>query len=730
MSCKHPFLVGDNMDKENMTEETKYSEEFQKIYENMVDIMSANDYRPMKFKELCYLYDITTAEAKDEFLNFINNLCDEVKLIKTKNNRYMLPPKNVLTGIYSSTRKGFGFVTVEGYDDDFFVSAKDSLNAFHGDKVLVTVLKGARGPRAEAKVVRILSRNTSELIGVYQQCEGYGFVIPNNKKIADDIFIPKGASMGAVTGSVVVVDLKTFGDEKKSPEGIVTQVIGHIDDPGTDILQVVRSYNIPVEFPDDVEAELETIPDEVSEEEKQGRRDMRDLQTVTIDGEDAKDLDDAVTLTYSDGIYHLGVHIADVSNYVREGSPLDKEALKRGTSNYLIDSVIPMLPHKLSNGICSLNHDVDRLTLSCLMDIDENGKVISHEIVEGLINVNERMNYSDVAKILDKSDEALMERYKDYVAFFERMLELSRILRAARQKRGSIDFDVAETKIIVDENGVPVDIHPYERNDATKIIEDFMLIANETVAEQFFWADTPFEYRVHETPIQEKVDNLREAIKAFGIYFKVSKDKIHPKEYQKLLKEIEGKPYEALITRMTLRSMQQARYGTECIGHFGLACKYYCHFTSPIRRYPDLQIHRIIKDSINGRLNESRTRHYAKILPVVSLDNSEKERRAVDAERDVVRLKQIEYMMNHIGEEFEGIVSGFTNQNIFVELPSTVEGAVRVSELTDDYYTYYEDKFEMVGKATGKTIKLGDKCKVKVINADKIDRVIDFAFAD
>ncbi|MBP3232884.1 MAG: ribonuclease R [Eubacterium sp.] len=718
------------MEIESTFEESGYSEEFQKIYENMVDIMSANDYRPMKFKELCYLYDINTAEEKDDFLTFINKLCDEVKLIKTKNNRYMLPPKNVLTGIYSSTRKGFGFVTVEGYDEDFFIPAKDNMNAFHGDKVLISVLKGARGPRAEAKILRILSRNTSELIGVYQQCEGYGFVIPNIKKIADDIFIPKGASKGAVTGSVVVVDIKSFGTEKKSPEGIISQVIGHIDDPGTDILQVIRSYNIPVEFPDDVEAELDTIPDEVSEEEKQGRRDMRNLQTVTIDGEDAKDLDDAVTLTYSNGIYHLGVHIADVSNYVREGSPLDKEALRRGTSNYLIDSVIPMLPHKLSNGICSLNHDVDRLTLSCLMDIDESGKVISHEIVEGLINVNERMNYSDVAKILERSDDSLLERYKDYVSFFDLMLELSRILRAAREKRGSIDFDVAETKIIVDENGVPVDIHPYERNDATKIIEDFMLIANETVAEQFFWADIPFEYRVHETPLQEKVDSLREAIRAFGIFFKVSKDKIHPKEYQKLLKEIEGKPYEALITRMTLRSMQQARYGTECIGHFGLACKYYCHFTSPIRRYPDLQIHRIIKDSINGRLDESRTRHYAKILPVVSLDNSEKERRAVDAERDVVRLKQIEYMMNHIGEEFEGIISGFTNQNIFVELPSTVEGAVKVSELTDDYYTYYEDKYEMIGKSTGKVLKLGDKCKVKVVNADKIDRVIDFVFVE
>ena len=698
------------------------------IYENMVDIMSKSDYRPLKYKELCSLYDITDAEDKDAFLGYLSDLCNEVKLIKTKNERYMLPPKNVLTGTFLSTRSGFGFVRVEGYDEDFFVSEKDSLDAFHGDKVLINVNKDSRGPRKEAKIVRILSRNTTELLGVYQQCEGYGFVIPNNKKIADDIFIPKGAGNGAVTGSIVSVVLDNYGTKAKSPEGRVDEVIGHIDDPGSDILQVVRSYGIPVDFPDDVEEQLKSIPDEVSEEEKVGRRDMRDLQCVTIDGEDAKDLDDAITLEYSDGIYHLGVHIADVSNYVHEGSPLDKEALKRGTSNYLIDSVIPMLPHKLSNGICSLNHDVDRLTLSCLMDIDENGKVLSHEIVEGLINVNERMNYSDVAAILERREDAPMERYKDLVPFFDRMLELSRIIRAAREKRGSIDFDVSATKIIVDENGVPVDIHPYERNDATKIIEDFMLIANETVAEQFYWSETPFEYRVHDNPDPEKVDILRDAIRGFGIYFKVSRDNIHPKEYQKLLTEIQGQPYEALITKMTLRSMQQARYATQCTGHFGLACKFYCHFTAPIRRYPDLQIHRIIKESINGKLTKDRLKHYEHLLPGVAADNSAKERRAVDAERDIVKLKQIEYMMNHIGEEFEGIVSGFTGQYIFVELPSTVEGAVKVANMTDDYYTYYEDRFEMVGKETGKIYKLGDKVRVKVTNADKIDRVIDFEF--
>ena len=714
------------------------------FYEQLKKIMSASDYRPLKFKELCYLYDVNTEDDKQQFLEYLTDLTNDVKLIKTKNNRYMLPPKGMLVGIYSGTRRGFGFVTVEGYEEDFFVSARDSLAAFHGDKVLINVRSGAKGPRKEAEIVRILSRNTTELIGIYQEGNGFGFVIPNNKKIADDIFVYKGANLGAVTGSVVV-QLDNYGSDKKSPEGKVIEVIGHIDDPKTDILQVVRSYGIPVEFPEDVEQQLLSIPEEVSEEEKTGRRDFRNLDTVTIDGEDAKDLDDAITLEYSDGIYHLGVHIADVSNYVKEGSPLDKEALKRGTSNYLVDSVIPMLPHKLSNGICSLNHDVDRLTLSCMMDIDETGKVISHEIVEGLINVNERMNYTDVATILegkkdssdsedpedpDRSYTALIERYKPLIPMFRRMLELSQIIRSAREKRGSIDFDVAETKIIVNEEGMPIDIHPYDRNDATKLIEDFMLMANETVAEQFYWADIPFEYRVHEVPVQEKVDILRDAIRNFGIYFKVSKDHIHPKEYQKLLSQIEGEPYQALVTKMTLRSMQQARYSTECAGHFGLACKYYCHFTSPIRRYPDLQIHRIIKESLHGELNEKRIRHYDKLLPAVAQDNSDKERRAVEAERDVVKLKQIEYMEKHIGEEFEGIISGFTSQNIFVELPNTVEGAVRVAGLTDDSYTYYEDKFEMVGKSTGKVLKLGDKCRVRLIKADKIDRIIDFEFAE
>ena len=723
------------MDRIEGINEEEYSEEelqFREVmHEKILDLMADKNYRPARFRELKGFFDIKS-EEEEMFLKLLDDMEDEVSIIKTKNNRYMLPPDNVLVGTYMSTRRGYGFVRVEGYQDDFFVSARDSLNAFHDDKVLiqVTSLNRYGDMKSEARIVRILDRGISSLIGVYEKSDGYGFVIPNNKKISDDIFIPDKASCNAVSGSLVIVALQDYGNGKKSPTGIITEVIGHIDDPATDILSVIKSYNIPVEFPDDVVNELTSIPGNVLPEQTEGRRDFRNLDTVTIDGEDAKDLYDAISLSHENGIYHLGVHIADVSEYVRENSPLDKEALKRGTSNYLIDSVIPMLPHQLSNGICSLNHDEDRLTLSCIMDIDDRGHVISHEICEGLINVNERMNYTDVAAILDGKEGAPVERYKELVPMFRLMLELSEKLRENRRKRGSIDFDVSETKIIVDEDHKPVEIKPYERNCATKIIEDFMLIANETVAEEYFWADIPFEYRVHEVPNEEKVDALRAVIRSFGLYFKVSRDKMHPMEFQKLLDNISGKPYEALVTRLTLRSMQQARYSTDCSGHFGLACKYYCHFTSPIRRYPDLQIHRIIKENLHGRLDERRIKHYAKLLPKVAEDNSFKERRAETAERDVEKLKEIEFMSGHIGESFSGMISGFTTQNIFVELDNTVEGAVSVGSLSDDFYTYNESKMQMIGNATGRCFSLGDRVNVVVVRCDKIDRVIDFEFTE
>ncbi len=697
---------------------------------NMIlEFMSVPNYKPARFKELCYIFNVSE-EDRDELLVCLNELEDEARIVKTKNNRYMPMPENVMVGTYIGNKRSFGFVKVEGREEDLFIHDKNSLNAFHGDTVLVQLDKRKTGPRTEARIIRIIKREITELIGIFQACDGYGFVIPNNKKIADDIFVPEKASKGAVTGNIVIVEIRDYGNDKKSPTGKVTEILGHVDDPSSDIIQVVRALNIPEEFPQDVEDQLNEIPDTVSEEDKKGRRDFRDLLTVTIDGEDAKDLDDAISLSYEDGVYHLGVHIADVSNYVRENSPLDKEALKRGTSCYLADSVIPMIPHKLSNGICSLNHDTDRLTLSCVMDIDDKGKIISHEVCEGLINVNERMNYSDVYKILERSDEGLLERYKDFVPMFDLMKELSLKLRNVRKKRGAIDFDLPETDIVCDENHNPIDIKPHERNTATMLIEDFMLAANETIAEDYFWEDIPFEYRIHESPDMEKVDKLKVMLRSLGIFLKTGKDNIHPKEFQKVLKQIEGLPFADMITKVTLRSMQQARYSTECEGHFGLACKYYCHFTSPIRRYPDLMIHRIIKENLHGTLDDKRRKHYAKILPDIAADNSAKERRADDAERDVTKLKEIEYMSEHIGEVFTGSISGFTNMNIFVELDNTVEGCISLASIRDDFYNYFEDKYMMVGERTKKTYVLGDKVKIKVVNCDKIDRVIDFEFAD
>ena len=702
-------------------------EESKKI---LLDLFGEKDYRPMRYKELCYFLQLTSEEDKQLLLDSLDELQDEYKIIKTRNNRFMLTPKDTHVGIFTGNRRGFGFVTVEGCDEDFFIHAKDTANAFEGDKVLIRESgRNSGGSRTEASVIRVLDHGIRSVIGVYDPAENYGFVIPNNKKIANDIFIPKEASNGAVKGSIVIADIKDYGDDRKSPTGVISEVIGHIDDPSSDIITVVRSYNIPVDFPDDVTEQLNSIPDEVDPAFLEGRTDFRSLDTVTIDGEDAKDLDDAITLTYKDGIYTLGVHIADVSNYVTEGSPLDKEALRRGTSNYLVDSVIPMLPHKLSNGICSLNAGVDRLTLSCVMDIDEKGKVLDHKICEGVIRVNERMNYTDVNKLINRTEDAPKDRYKDYISFFDRMFELSRIIRARRHERGSIDFDMAETKIKVDENHFPIEICAHDRNDATKIIEDFMLMANEVIAEDYFWQELPFEYRTHESPDPEKVDTLAQTIKNFGIFFKTTAhDNIHPKEFQKLLQRIQGEPYEAMVSKLVLRSMQQARYATECTGHFGLACKYYCHFTSPIRRYPDLQIHRIIKENLHGRLTDDRIKHYARLLPKVAADNSAKERRADDAERDVVRLKEIEYMSEHIGEEYAGIVSGFTQQNIFVELENTVEGAVSVAFMDDDYYSYSESEMVMRGERTGRTYSLGDKVKIRVRRADKIERVIEFEF--
>ena len=645
-------------------------------------------------------------------------------MAKKKNN---IP--TIYRGTYISNQKGFGFVEIEGMEEDLFIPEEYTKNAFHQDIVDVEVIKEkTKDRRAEGKVIQIIAHTISTVVGSYDKANGFGFVIPDNKKIESDIFVSKENSMGAVNGHKVVCDIIDYGDRKHKPEGKVIEILGHENDPGVDIVSIIKGFDLPMEFPEKVLNQAVRVANEVSEADMYMREDLRDVLTVTIDGEDAKDLDDAISLSKEGDIYHLGVHIADVSNYVQESSALDKEALKRGTSVYLVDRVIPMLPHTLSNGMCSLNMGEDRLALSCLMDINKKGEVVDHRIVETVINVNERMNYSDVNKILAESDPELEVHYEAEVPMFKLMLELSKIIRANRTKRGSIDFDFPESKIVLNKKGIPVKIMPYERGDAEKIIEDFMLMANETVACHFYYLESPFVYRTHGTPDPEKMQKLGLFINNFGYSMRIrsAEGEVHPKEIQKLLSKIEGTPEEALISRLTLRSMRRAEYSTECLGHFGLACNFYCHFTSPIRRYPDLQIHRIIKEHIHGRMNERKIEHFSSILPMVAKESSSLERRADEAERETEKLKKAQYMLSHIGEEYEGVISGVTAWGIYVELPNTVEGMVHVSKLWGDYYYYKEDTYEMVGRDSGKAYKLGQRVKIKVDAVDMSTKTIDF----
>lgn len=703
---------------------------FKQRRQMLADMILNNElYVPMKAKEIAMLLDIPKAK-RSELMEVLDSLVADGTIGVSKKGKYMKPENVALVGTFESTSRGFGFVVIPDREDDIFVKANDTMNAFYHDKVKVVITTEKNGgKRAEGKIVAIVEHEVKEVVGTFQKNRTYGFVIPDNAKINCDIFIPQEFMNGAVEGSKVVASISDYGSQSKNPQGKVTEVLGHIDDPGVDIMSIIKAYDLPVEFPESVKKALNDIPDVVSEKDKAGRVDLRNVQMVTIDGEDAKDLDDAVSISKEGPVYHLGVHIADVSHYVTEGSALDKEALKRGTSVYLVDRVIPMIPHKLSNGICSLNQGEDRLALSCLMDIDEKGNIVGHRICETVINVDRRMSYTSVKKILVDNDTNEIMKYKELVPMFHMMEEAAELLRKKRFARGSVDFDFPESKIILDENGHPTDIKPYDRNVATKIIEDFMLAANETVAEDYFWQDMPFLYRTHENPDPEKMRKLATFINNFGYTLRLTDD-LRPKEIQKLLSEIEGSDAENLISRLTLRSMKKAKYTTECVGHFGLAAKYYCHFTSPIRRYPDLQIHRIIKENLHGGMSDKRSEHFAAILPEVAKQTSATERRADDAERDTDKLKMVQYMEKHIGETFDGVVSGMTAWGIYVELPNTIEGMISVASLRDGYYIYDENHYEMVNETTGRTFKLGQRLNVKVINCDKILRTIDFELAE
>ena len=734
----------------------KKNQQTKKRKKIVYDLICCKEYQPMRAKDLAVLLQVP-AGKRDELHEILDMLLEEGKITINKRGKYEAvrgsqkeqekeekkgkrdkkekkkkEAQKYLTGIFVGHAKGFGFVELlDENGEDIYITEEETGGAFHGDKVQVALKKENKpGKRREGRVIKVLERGNREIVGTFQESAGFGFVVPDNQRFLRDIFIQKENFLGARNQDKVVVEIRDYGTRKRSPEGKIIQVLGNSEEKGIDVLSVAKSCGLPMEFPEKVLNQAERIRESLNEGDFYGRLDLRDVPMVTIDGEDAKDLDDAVSLSKEGNLFHLGVHIADVSNYVQYSSALDREALKRGTSVYLVDRVIPMLPKKLSNGICSLNAGEDRLALSCLMDIDEKGKVVSHGIAETVIHVNERMTYTDVKKILRKEDQQLAERYREFLPMFFQMEELSALLRKRRKKRGAIDFDFPESKIELDENGKPVRIYPYEQNVATRIIEDFMLAANETVAQEYAQAGIPFVYRTHDTPDMEKMEPVLELVHRAGVKVKKSKEEIRPKEVQKTLKELEGKDSEDFFSRLILRSMKQAKYTTECTGHFGLAARYYCHFTSPIRRYPDLQIHRIIKENLRGKMTEAKMSHYEEILDEVARQSSAMERRAEEAERETVKMKKAEYMESQIGETFEGVISGVTDWGLYVELPNTVEGLVHVNSLMDDYYVYDSAHYTLTGEKKKRSFAIGQKVKVRVAQADARERTVDFVLAD
>ncbi len=700
----------------------------QMIYE----FICGDGYKPMKSREMANFFCVPK-EDRAQFRNILDELIREGKIVLDERGRYRLPEDRINTGVFMATSRGFGFVRIEGGGGDVFVPEPYISSAFDGDLVMVQIYKesGEKGRRREGKVIRILERANRTVVGAFMKSKEFGFVVTDREKFTSDVYIPNGKTLGAQNGHKVVVEIEDFGDGTKSPVGKVIEILGHINDPGVDILSIVRSFGLPQQFPEAVMQKAARIASEIGGEETAGRMDFRNCRTVTIDGEDAKDLDDAITIVKNeDGGYELGVHIADVSHYVTEGSPLDKEALRRGTSVYLADRVIPMLPHKLSNGICSLNEGEDRLTLSCMITYDAAGKIRSSFIGESVVCVDRRMSYKDVDAIVTAHNADVMEKYDEFVPMFETMKELALILRKNRKKRGSIDFDFPECRIELDDQGRPIDIVPYDRNIATKIIEEFMLAANKVVAEEFFWREAPFVYRVHEYPDLEKVKELAALARNFSYTLKIGREEVHPKEIQKLIESIEGTEEEVFLSRLTLRAMKRAKYSTKNDGHFGLATKYYCHFTSPIRRYPDLQIHRIIKECLKGGMSQKRIEHYEELLPQVAKQSSDMERRADEAEREAAKLKKAEYMASKLGEEYEGIISGVTGWGVYVELENTVEGMVRLADMKDDVYNYDSENYRVTGQYGGREYRLGQKVRVRVGRADPVNRTIDFLMVE
>ncbi|MHC5545871.1 ribonuclease R [Bacillus subtilis] len=698
--------------------------------EKLLLFMKEEAYKPLTVQELEEMLNITEAEEFKELVKALVALEEKGLIVRTRSDRYGIPEKmNLIKGKISAHAKGFAFLLPEDTSlSDVFIPPNELNTAMNGDIVMVRLNSQSSGSRQEGTVIRILERAIQRVVGTYTETRNFGFVIPDDKKITSDIFIPKNGKNGAAEGHKVVVKLTSYPEGRMNAEGEVETILGHKNDPGIDILSVIHKHGLPGEFPADAMEQASSTPDTIDEKDLKDRRDLRDQVIVTIDGADAKDLDDAVTVTkLDDGSYKLGVHIADVSHYVTENSPIDKEALERGTSVYLVDRVIPMIPHRLSNGICSLNPKVDRLTLSCEMTINSQGQVTEHEIFQSVIKTTERMTYSDVNKILVDDDEELIQKYEPLVPMFKDMERLAQILRDKRMDRGAVDFDFKEAKVLVDDEGAVKDVVIRERSVAEKLIEEFMLVANETVAEHFHWMNVPFIYRIHEEPNAEKLQKFLEFVTTFGYVVKGTAGNIHPRALQSILDAVRDRPEETVISTVMLRSMKQAKYDPQSLGHFGLSTEFYTHFTSPIRRYPDLIVHRLIRTYlINGKVDEATQEKWAERLPDIAEHTSSMERRAVDAERETDDLKKAEYMLDKIGEEFDGMISSVTNFGMFVELPNTIEGLVHVSFMTDDYYRFDEQHFAMIGERTGNVFRIGDEITVKVVDVNKDERNIDF----
>ena len=701
----------------------------EKLREQLLGLINDPHYNPLKREELALIFNIHPSEMP-MFYNYLDELEEDGYIVKTKKGRVMSPNQmGLFVGKFVSHRKGFGFVeSDEELVQDLFIPKNDINGALHNDRVMAEIVTPAtEDRRAEGKVIKIIKREVTRVVGLFQENKSFGFVVPDDKKFNQDIFIPKRYISGAKNDDKVVCEITVWPQENRKPEGKIVEILGKKGERGVEIDSIIRAHGLPEEFPKKVIDEANFVAGQELEDEIARRLDLRDLDIFTIDGEDAKDLDDAISIeVLPNGNYKLGVHIADVTHYVKEKSKLDKEALKRATSVYLVDKVIPMLPKQLSNGVCSLNPFEDKLTLSCIMEIDAEGKVVKYDIAETVINSKARMTYTEVSDILEKDDEKLKKTFAKQVDDFIAAEKLARILMKRRQRRGAIDFDFPEAKIILNKNGEVVDIKHYERRISNKMIEEFMLVANETVAEHFFWLQLPFVYRIHETPSVEKMEDLNKFMATFGYHIKGNLEDVHPKEMQSIIEKIKGTKEEESISTIMLRSMKQAKYSPSCIGHFGLAVKYYCHFTSPIRRYPDLQIHRIIKEQLNNKLNNKRQDQLAHIVEYASTQSSERERAAELAERDVHDYYKACYMADKVGQQFDGVVSGVTSFGIFVELENTVEGLIRLANMRDDYYIYNQETYSIIGERSKKTFRIGDSVRIEVDNVNVDFKEIDF----